>query len=68
MIISEVITRISQTGPTGVEDKMVKVVFISIPSSVDKLIACSNNKEVAEITMAIPHDKSIINNRLIERR
>ena len=68
MIIKDVITRIFQTGPTGVEDKMVKVVLISIPSSEDKLIACSNNKEVAETTMAIPHDRSMINNRFTGRR
>ena len=68
MIISDVITRIFQTGPTGVEDNMVKVVVISIPSSEDKLIACSNSKEVAETSMAIPQERIMIENRFTGRR
>ena len=39
IIINEVITRMFHTGPTGVEDNMVKVVLTSIPSSEDKLNA-----------------------------
>jgi hypothetical protein len=68
MIINDVITRIFQTGPTGVEDNIVKVVLISIPSSEDKLIACSKNKEVDESSIAIPHDRSMIKSRFRGRR
>jgi hypothetical protein len=68
MIINDVIIRIFQTGPTGVEDNMLKVVAISMPSSEDKLIACSNSKEVAETSTAIPHDRSMIKIRFTGRR
>jgi hypothetical protein len=68
MIINDVTTRIFHTGPRGVEDNMVKVVLISIPSSEDKLSACSKNKEVAESSTAIPHDSSMRRNRLRGRR
>jgi hypothetical protein len=46
---------------------MVKVVLRSIPSSEDKLTACSKNKEVAESNMTIPHDNIIIRNLFSER-
>ena len=68
MIINDVTIRIFHTGPTGVEDNMVKVVLISIPSSEDKLSVCSKNKEVAESSIAIPHDSRMIRSRLRGRR
>jgi len=50
------------------KDKFIQVVLISIPSSEDKLIACSNSKEVAETSIDIPHDRRMIKSRFAERR